>query len=227
MPDVPAVRGLTPATSRGSDPTCRPRRRESSPIRDRSPNRCRPSRAAPRSARWPRRSPAHSRHGGVLLVEAGTGTGKTLAYLVPAILSGQRVLVSTGTKNLQEQIYFKDLAVLREALDVPFTATYMKGRGNYLCLHRFESFRDRREERHARSCSANRRRRSFCRSSTNGRSRPRRAIARRSPTCRRTCPSGERLPRRRRTASAPSARATPTASSPACARAPPNRISSS
>ena len=81
-------------------------------------------------------------NGGVLLVEAGTGTGKTLAYLVPAILSGQRVLVSTGTKNLQEQIYFKDLAVLREALDVPFTATYMKGRGNYLCLHRFESFRE-------------------------------------------------------------------------------------
>ncbi len=79
-------------------------------------------------------------HGGVLLVEAGTGTGKTLAYLVPAILSGQRVLVSTGTKNLQEQIYFKDLAVLREALGVPFTATYMKGRGNYLCLHRFASF---------------------------------------------------------------------------------------
>jgi len=81
-------------------------------------------------------------HGGVLLVEAGTGTGKTLAYLAPAILSGHRVLVSTGTKNLQEQIYFKDLAVLREALGVPFTATYMKGRGNYLCLHRFESFRE-------------------------------------------------------------------------------------
>ena len=82
------------------------------------------------------------RSGGVLLVEAGTGTGKTLAYLVPAILSGHRVLVSTGTKNLQEQIYFKDLTVLREALGVPFTATYMKGRGNYLCLHRFESFRE-------------------------------------------------------------------------------------
>ena len=80
--------------------------------------------------------------GGILLAEAGTGTGKTLAYLVPAILSRQRVLVSTGTKNLQEQIFFKDLPVLREALDVPFTATYMKGRGNYLCLHRFESFRD-------------------------------------------------------------------------------------
>jgi ATP-dependent DNA helicase DinG len=78
--------------------------------------------------------------GGVLLAEAGTGTGKTLAYLVPAILSRRRVLISTGTKNLQEQIYFKDLPVLREALDVPFTATYLKGRGNYLCRHRFENF---------------------------------------------------------------------------------------
>lgn len=76
--------------------------------------------------------------GGVLLAEAGTGTGKTLAYLVPAILSRQRVLVSTGTKNLQEQIFFKDIPTLRQALDVPFTATYMKGRGNYLCLHRLD-----------------------------------------------------------------------------------------
>ena len=80
--------------------------------------------------------------GGVLLAEAGTGTGKTLAYLVPAILSRKRVLVSTGTKNLQEQIFFKDLPVLRDALGVPFTATCMKGRGNYLCLHRFETFRE-------------------------------------------------------------------------------------
>ncbi len=80
--------------------------------------------------------------GGILLAEAGTGTGKTLAYLVPAVLSRQRVLVSTGTKNLQEQIFFKDLPILREALDVPFTSTYMKGRGNYLCLHRFEAYRD-------------------------------------------------------------------------------------
>jgi ATP-dependent DNA helicase DinG len=76
--------------------------------------------------------------GGVLLAEAGTGTGKTLAYLVPAILSRQRVLVSTGTKNLQEQIYFKDIPALRAALPVPFTATYMKGRANYLCLHRLD-----------------------------------------------------------------------------------------
>jgi ATP-dependent DNA helicase DinG len=79
--------------------------------------------------------------GGVLLAEAGTGTGKTLAYLVPAILSRKRVLVSTGTKNLQEQIFFKDLPVLRDALGVPFTATCMKGRGNYLCLHRFDAFK--------------------------------------------------------------------------------------
>jgi ATP-dependent DNA helicase DinG len=79
--------------------------------------------------------------GGTLLVEAGTGTGKTLAYLIPAILSGRRVLVSTGTKNLQEQIFFKDLPALRRALDVPFTATLMKGRSNYLCLHRFEQYK--------------------------------------------------------------------------------------
>ena len=72
----------------------------------------------------------------------GTGTGKTLAYLIPAILSGHRVLVSTGTKNLQEQIFFKDLPALQDALGVPFTATLMKGRANYLCLHRWELYRD-------------------------------------------------------------------------------------
>jgi ATP-dependent DNA helicase DinG len=80
-------------------------------------------------------------HGGVLLAEAGTGTGKTIAYLVPAILNRQRVLISTGTKNLQEQIYFKDIPALRAALGVPFTATYMKGRANYLCLHRLDQLR--------------------------------------------------------------------------------------
>jgi ATP-dependent DNA helicase DinG len=79
--------------------------------------------------------------GGVLLAEAGTGTGKTLAYLAPAILSGHRVIVSTGTKNLQEQILEKDLPLLREALRVRFTATVMKGRGNYVCLHRFDAYR--------------------------------------------------------------------------------------
>jgi ATP-dependent DNA helicase DinG len=76
--------------------------------------------------------------GGVLLAEAGTGTGKTLAYLIPAILSRHRVLISTGTKNLQEQIFFKDIPALRDALAAPFTATCMKGRANYLCLHRLD-----------------------------------------------------------------------------------------
>jgi ATP-dependent DNA helicase DinG len=80
--------------------------------------------------------------GGTLLTEAGTGTGKTLAYLIPAILSGHRVLVSTGTKNLQEQIFFKDLPALQQALGRPFTATLMKGRSNSLCLHRWETYRD-------------------------------------------------------------------------------------
>ena len=83
--------------------------------------------------------------GGTLLAEAGTGTGKTLAYLVPAILSGRRVLISTGTKNLQEQIFFKDLPLLQRVLDVPFTATLMKGRSNYLCRHRWETYKETTE----------------------------------------------------------------------------------
>jgi ATP-dependent DNA helicase DinG len=81
--------------------------------------------------------------GGVLLAEAGTGTGKTVAYLVPAILGRQRVLISTGTKNLQEQIYFKDIPALRAGLGVPFTAACMKGRANYLCLHRLDQLTER------------------------------------------------------------------------------------
>src|SRR5436309_908270 len=85
--------------------------------------------------------------GGVLLAEAGTGTGKTLAYLVPAILRRERVLVSTGTKNLQEQIFFKDIPALRDALGIPFTATCMKGRANYLCLHRLDQLTDRGPDR--------------------------------------------------------------------------------
>ena len=59
------------------------------------------------------------------VLEAGTGTGKTIAYLVPAILSGRKVVVSTGTKTLQEQIYTKDVPLLQKILPVPFTAAYM------------------------------------------------------------------------------------------------------
>lgn len=68
-----------------------------------------------------------------LLVEAGTGTGKTLAYLIPAILSGRRVVISTGTKNLQEQLFFKDVPFLQQHLSTPLKVCYMKGRGNYAC----------------------------------------------------------------------------------------------
>jgi len=77
---------------------------------------------------------------GHLLAEAGTGTGKTLAYLVPAVLSGRKVVVSTATKTLQEQIFFKDIPLLRNQVKLDFDAAYLKGRSNYLCLHRFESF---------------------------------------------------------------------------------------
>jgi ATP-dependent DNA helicase DinG len=75
-----------------------------------------------------------------LIVEAGTGTGKTLAYLVPAVAAATggrgRVIISTGTKNLQEQLMEKDIPFLQSILPKKFTATYMKGRNNYLCLHR-------------------------------------------------------------------------------------------
>jgi ATP-dependent DNA helicase DinG len=78
--------------------------------------------------------------GNTLVVEAGTGIGKTLSYLIPSILSGQKVVVSTGTKNLQEQLYRKDVPFLAETLDRKFLACTMKGRSNYLCLHRFSDF---------------------------------------------------------------------------------------
>lgn len=68
-----------------------------------------------------------------LIVEAGTGTGKTLAYLVPAILSGKRVVISTGTKNLQEQLFFKDIPLLQQLFPEPLAVCYMKGRANYVC----------------------------------------------------------------------------------------------
>jgi ATP-dependent DNA helicase DinG len=68
-----------------------------------------------------------------LVVEAGTGTGKTLAYLVPAILSGKRIVVSTGTKNLQEQLYFKDVPFLQQHFAQPLRVCYMKGRSNFAC----------------------------------------------------------------------------------------------
>jgi ATP-dependent DNA helicase DinG len=74
--------------------------------------------------------------GDSLVVEAGTGIGKTLAYLVPALLSGERVIISTGTKTLQDQLFFRDLPMVRETLGVSVKPALLKGRANYLCLHR-------------------------------------------------------------------------------------------
>ena len=75
----------------------------------------------------------------VLIVEAGTGTGKTFAYLVPALMSGGKIIISTGTKNLQDQLYHRDLPVVRDALGLPVRTALLKGRANYLCLHRLDN----------------------------------------------------------------------------------------
>ncbi|MHB8453098.1 MAG: ATP-dependent DNA helicase [Acidiferrobacterales bacterium] len=72
------------------------------------------------------------------IVESGTGTGKTVAYLVPALLSGKKVLISTGTRNLQDQLYRRDLPLVREALANPVSTALLKGRANYLCIERLE-----------------------------------------------------------------------------------------
>src|SRR5215813_3566645 len=74
-----------------------------------------------------------------VIIEAGTGTGKTLAYLLPALLHGRRILVSTGTKTLQDQIFYKDIPLLEAVLDRPIRAAYLKGRNNYLCRMKLET----------------------------------------------------------------------------------------
>ena len=79
--------------------------------------------------------------GGALVVEAGTGVGKTYSYLVPALLSGQRVMLSTATKNLQDQLFGRDLPRLIQVLGLPVRAALLKGRGSYLCLQRLQAAR--------------------------------------------------------------------------------------
>ncbi len=73
-----------------------------------------------------------------LVAEAGTGTGKTFAYLVPALLYGGKVIVSTGTKTLQDQLFERDLPLIRDALAAPITVALLKGRANYVCHHHLE-----------------------------------------------------------------------------------------
>lgn len=80
---------------------------------------------------------------GKLVVEAGTGTGKTLAYLVPALASGGKVIVSTGTKTLQDQLFERDIPLVRAALGVPVTVALLKGRSNYVCHYRLVRARER------------------------------------------------------------------------------------
>src|SRR5580658_7511430 len=84
------------------------------------------------------RALAERRH---LIVEAGTGTGKTLAYLLPALRTGQRIIISTGTKALQDQLFFRDIPFL-EMLLGELHVCYMKGRANYLCRHKLYKLRD-------------------------------------------------------------------------------------
>ena len=94
------------------------------------------------------------RENAILVVEAGTGTGKTFAYLVPALLAGGKVIISTGTKNLQDQLFQKDLPMVRDALKAPVSVALLKGRSNYVChyhLARTESdgmFKTREDIRH-------------------------------------------------------------------------------
>jgi ATP-dependent DNA helicase DinG len=76
---------------------------------------------------------------GKLVVEAGTGTGKTFAYLLPALMSGRKTIISTGTKALQDQLYHRDLPLISKAVGRPVSTALLKGRANYLCLHRLDS----------------------------------------------------------------------------------------
>ena len=77
-----------------------------------------------------------------LVVEAGTGTGKTFAYLLPAMLSGRKTIISTGTKALQDQLFHRDLPLIGKAIGQPVKTALLKGRANYLCLHRLEQLDD-------------------------------------------------------------------------------------
>ena len=74
-----------------------------------------------------------------LIVEAGTGVGKTFAYLAPALINGGKVIVSTATKNLQEQLFLKDIPTIRDALKIPINIKILKGRSNYICHLRMEN----------------------------------------------------------------------------------------
>ena len=76
--------------------------------------------------------------GSTLVAEAGTGVGKTFAYLVPAMLSGGRIIISTHTKTLQDQLFHRDIPLVTRVLDLTVSSALLKGRSNYVCLHRLQ-----------------------------------------------------------------------------------------
>jgi hypothetical protein len=213
VPEVPAVPGAVAdrgRVARAFAPTARSRARSPASRRGRA------------SSRWPPRSPPPSPKAACCSPKPAPAPARRWPTSCPAILSRQRVLVSTGTKNLQEQIYFKDLPVLATRSASPSRATYMKGRGNYLCLHRFDAW-----ARRAPSPARGARGVAGAGSSTPGARAPTRATGRARGPAGGPAASGTTSPRRPRTASAPSAPSTPTASSRACGSAPPNPTSSS
>ena len=143
---------------------------------------------------------------GALIAEAGTGTGKTFAYLVPALLYGGKVIVSTGTKTLQDQLFQRDLPLVRDALRVPATLALLKGRANYVCHHHLERtaaegrLPSRDDARHLPKIIA------FSRASRHRRSRRARRRSRERVDLAARHVDARQLPRRR------TARSTPTAS---------------
>ncbi|MDJ0749210.1 MAG: ATP-dependent DNA helicase [Woeseiaceae bacterium] len=111
---------------------------ESSPLRDHLPG------FQPRAGQaWMAEAVAEAIAGSErLIVEAGTGTGKTFAYLIPALQSGRKTIISTGTKALQDQLYHRDLPLVGKAVGRPVTTALLKGRANYLCIHRLDQVTD-------------------------------------------------------------------------------------
>ncbi len=141
-----------------------------------------------------------------LIVEAGTGTGKTFAYLVPALLSGRSVIISTGTRTLQDQLFRRDLPLLAKAIGLPVKIALLKGRANYLCRHRLEL-----AAQQGSLLAPNAAPRACWHGSHAGPPPPKAAIFPSSPTCRSSPPSGPASPRRAKTAWGRSVRSSRTA----------------
>ena len=131
------ARSASSSGARERTPVDRPRA-DLRPGRRARARRARASATAPQQVEFAQAVLEAIERAGVLIAEAGTGTGKTFAYLVPALLAGGQVIVSTGTKTLQDQLFHRDLPRVRAALGVPVDTALLKGRANYVCLHHLE-----------------------------------------------------------------------------------------